>query len=106
MLLAGSWIPHIGYSSVTISPLLILSMPIYTYNSTSCDNNNNIDLLCINSLCIVGKDSPSSKLLFAKDIPLYRQLVVSFYENIQTMPQVCNKNEGYLISYFLPEQSL
>ena len=41
-----------------------------------------------------GKDSPSSKLLFAKDIPLYRQLVLSFYQNIQTMPQVCNNNEG------------
>ena len=35
-----------------------------------------------------GKDSPSSKLLFAKDIPLYRQLVVNFYQNIQNLPQV------------------
>ena len=35
-----------------------------------------------------GKDSPSSKLLFAKDIPLYRQLVVDFYHNIHTLPQV------------------
>jgi len=44
----------------------------------SCSLNENI----------LGKDSPSSKLLFAKDIPLYRQLVVQFYENIQSLPQV------------------
>jgi len=47
----------------------------------SCSLNENI----------LGKDSPSSKLLFAKDIPLYRQLVVSFYQNIQNMPQVSDQ---------------
>ena len=51
------------------------------------NSNHNIDLHdCLSS----GKDSPSSKLLFAKDIPLYRQLVGSFYQNIQAMPQVIN----------------
>jgi plexin A len=36
----------------------------------------------------LGKDSPASKLLFAKDIPLYRQLVLEFYADIQQLPQV------------------
>ena len=36
----------------------------------------------------LGKDSPSSKLLFAKNIPLFRELVVQFYQNIRSLPQV------------------
>lgn len=44
----------------------------------SCSLNENI----------LGKDSPSSKLLFAKDLPLYRRLVVDYYTNIQRLPQV------------------
>jgi len=51
----------------------------------SCSVNENI----------LGKDSPSSKLLFAKDIPLYRQLVVQFYENIQSLPQVPDQEMNY-----------
>ena len=52
--LAACWMldpSHWIFQCHNFSPL-ILSLPIYTYNSTSCDNNNNIDLLCINSLCI------------------------------------------------------
>ena len=41
-----------------------------------------------NYIYFSGKDSPSSKLLFAKDIPLYRQLVIDYYKNIQHLPQV------------------
>merc|ERR1719391_1226100 len=51
----------------------------------SCSLNENI----------LGKDSPSSKLLFAKDIPLYRQLVVQFYDNIQSLPQVPDQEMNY-----------
>jgi Plexin cytoplasmic RasGAP domain len=29
------------------------------------------------------QDSPASKLLFAKDVPQYRQLVVEFYRGIK-----------------------
>jgi plexin A len=34
------------------------------------------------------QDSPSSKLLYAKDIPRYRQQVMQFYGDIQDMPPV------------------
>jgi len=51
----------------------------------SCSLNENI----------LGKDSPSSKLLFAKDIPLYRQLVVQFYNNIQSLPQVTDQELNF-----------
>jgi len=53
----------------------------------SCSLNENI----------LGKDSPSSKLLFAKDIPLYRQLVVQFYENIQSLPQVSDQELNFYL---------
>ena len=43
-----------------------------------------------NNICFTGKDSPASKLLFAKDIPLYRQLVLEYYADIQQLPQVQN----------------
>jgi len=33
-----------------------------------------------------AQDSPSSKLLFAKDLPRYRQLVSQFYAAVQQMP--------------------
>ena len=42
------------------------------------------------NICFTGKDSPASKLLFAKDIPLYRQLVLEYYADIQQLPQVQN----------------
>jgi len=51
----------------------------------SCSLNENI----------LGKDSPSSKLLFAKDIPLYRELVVQFYKNIQNIPQVSDQEVNF-----------
>ena len=34
------------------------------------------------------KDSPSGKLLFAKDIPQYRQWLMQFYSHIRQMPPV------------------
>merc|ERR1711971_792110 len=51
----------------------------------SCSLNENI----------LGKDSPSSKLLFAKDIPLYRELVVQFYKNIQNIPTVTDQELNF-----------
>ncbi|KAK2173297.1 hypothetical protein NP493_885g01007 [Ridgeia piscesae] len=39
----------------------------------------------------LGKDSPSNKLLFAKDIPRYRQWVSQFYRNIQEMLPVTDQ---------------
>lgn len=39
----------------------------------------------------LGKDSPSAKLLFAKDIPRYRQLVSQFYHRIQELPSITDE---------------
>ena len=44
---------------------------------------------------ILGKDSPSSKLLFAKDIPLYRQLVVDYYAEVARLPQVTDQELSF-----------
>ena len=43
---------------------------------------------CSTSEHRLGKDSPSNKLLFAKDMPHYRSLVRGFYQGITEMPMV------------------
>ena len=43
---------------------------------------------CSTSEHRLGKDSPSNKLLFAKDMPHYRCLVRGFYQGIRDMPPV------------------
>ncbi|XP_076061241.1 plexin-B-like [Oratosquilla oratoria] len=39
----------------------------------------------------LGKDSPSTKLLFAKDIPRYRAQVKKFYSDVTTLPPVSDQ---------------
>lgn len=39
----------------------------------------------------LGKDSPSNKLLFAKDIPHYREKVGRFYLDVQRLPQITDQ---------------
>ncbi|XP_012278173.1 plexin-B isoform X2 [Orussus abietinus] len=39
----------------------------------------------------LGKDSPSNKLLFAKDIPHYREKVGRFYTDVQRLPQISDQ---------------
>ncbi|PNF17829.1 hypothetical protein B7P43_G05798 [Cryptotermes secundus] len=39
----------------------------------------------------LGKDSPSNKLLFAKDIPHYREMVAHFYYDVQMLPQITDQ---------------
>ncbi|UYV78867.1 plexB [Cordylochernes scorpioides] len=39
----------------------------------------------------LGKDSPSNKLLFARDIPNYRRLVARFYQDIAALPPVTDQ---------------
>ncbi|XP_069694417.1 plexin-B isoform X10 [Periplaneta americana] len=39
----------------------------------------------------LGKDSPSNKLLFAKDIPHYREMVAHFYCDVQMLPQITDQ---------------
>lgn len=36
----------------------------------------------------LGKDSPSNKLLFARDLPRYRQMFGRFYADVQRLPEV------------------
>ena len=43
---------------------------------------------CSTSEHRLGKDSPSNKLLFAKDMIQYRSLVRSFYQSVREMPRV------------------
>jgi len=43
---------------------------------------------CSTSEHRLGKDSPSNKLLFAKDIPKFREMVSSFYSDVSDMPQI------------------
>ncbi|XP_061706998.1 plexin-B [Cydia pomonella] len=37
------------------------------------------------------KDSPSNKLLFAKDLPTYRDMVIQFYQAVSQLPQVTDQ---------------
>lgn len=39
----------------------------------------------------LGKDSPSSKLLYAKDIPIYKDWVERYYRDIQMLPVVSDE---------------
>ncbi|XP_067614114.1 plexin-B-like isoform X1 [Eurosta solidaginis] len=39
----------------------------------------------------LGKDSPSNKLLFAKDIPQYRKMVKQFYRDVARLPQISDQ---------------
>ncbi|XP_061187688.1 plexin-B-like isoform X2 [Saccostrea echinata] len=49
----------------------------------------------------LGKDSPSNKLLFAKDIPQYKCLVEKYFEDIRAMPAVSDQD----LSAYLNEVS-
>ena len=46
---------------------------------------------CSTSEHRLGKDSPSNKLLFAKDIPNYRQMVSRFYCEVAELPQITDQ---------------
>ncbi|XP_022245711.1 plexin-B-like [Limulus polyphemus] len=46
---------------------------------------------CSTSEHRLGKDSPSNKLLFARDIPAYKKVVVKYYQDISALPVVCDQ---------------
>ncbi|XP_046407058.1 plexin-B isoform X3 [Ischnura elegans] len=46
---------------------------------------------CSTSEHRLGKDSPSNKLLFAKDIPIYREMVSNFYCDVRRLPQITDQ---------------
>merc|ERR1711963_1293266 len=47
---------------------------------------------CLHNDPILNKESPSHKLLFARDIADYRAKTISFYEKIKRMPQVTDQD--------------
>lgn len=45
-----------------------------------------------------GKDSPSSKLLYAKDIPEYRKWVDRYYRDIREMPPISDQDMNAMLA--------
>lgn len=46
----------------------------------------------------LGKDSPSSKLLYAKDIPSYREWVERYYADIRDMPAISDQDMNAMLA--------
>lgn len=46
----------------------------------------------------IGKDSPSSKLLYAKDIPSYREWVERYYSDIRDMPAISDQDMNAMLA--------
>lgn len=53
---------------------------------------------CSTSEHRLGKDSPSSKLLYAKDIPVYKDWVERYYRDIQLMPQISDQEMNLMLA--------
>lgn len=47
---------------------------------------------------LIGKDSPSSKLLYAKDIPEYRKWVDRYYRDIREMPPISDQDMNAMLA--------
>lgn len=45
-----------------------------------------------------GKDSPSSKLLYAKDIPVYKEWVERYYADIKMMPAISDQDMNAMLA--------
>lgn len=45
-----------------------------------------------------GKDSPSSKLLYAKDIPCYKDWVERYYSDIKMMPAISDQDMNAMLA--------
>lgn len=46
----------------------------------------------------LGKDSPSSKLLYAKDIPIYKDWVERYYHDIKLMPAISDQDMNAMLA--------
>ncbi|KAK4872260.1 hypothetical protein RN001_016384 [Aquatica leii] len=46
----------------------------------------------------LGKDSPSSKLLYAKDIPSYKEWVERYYSDIKMMPAISDQDMNAMLA--------
>lgn len=49
-------------------------------------------------LFLAGKDSPSSKLLYAKDIPCYKEWVERYYSDIKIMPAISDQDMNAMLA--------
>lgn len=45
-----------------------------------------------------GKDSPSSKLLYAKDIPIYKEWVERYYSDIKIMQPISDQDMNAMLA--------
>ncbi|ALC48073.1 plexB [Drosophila busckii] len=52
----------------------------------------------------LGKDSPSNKLLFAKDIPNYRAMVKEFYRDVARLPQISDQEMSTAMQHISVQQ--
>lgn len=81
------------------NPNLILDI----YKSDTVDACLSIVGQCLMDACSYSdhrltRDSPSSKLLYAKDIPNYKEWVNRYYRDIQAMPQVSDQDMNALLT--------
>ncbi|CAG0885210.1 unnamed protein product [Cyprideis torosa] len=53
---------------------------------------------CSTSQHRLGKESPSSKLLYAKDIPAYKDWVERYYHDIQLMPSISEQDMAAMLA--------
>ncbi|XP_045482942.1 plexin-B isoform X2 [Harmonia axyridis] len=53
----------------------------------------------------LGKDSPSNKLLFAKDIPRYRRIVSQFYSDVAKLPTITDQEMGSAMQQLSAQQA-
>lgn len=53
---------------------------------------------CSTSEHRLGKDSPSSKLLYAKEIPVYKDMVEHYYRDIQTMTAISDQEMNSMLA--------
>lgn len=53
----------------------------------------------------LGKDSPSNKLLFAKDILHYREMVKQFYRDVARLPQITDQEMGTAMQQLSVQQN-
>ncbi|CAB4053906.1 PLXNA [Lepeophtheirus salmonis] len=53
---------------------------------------------CSTSDHVLGKDSPSSKLLYAKDIPVYKDWVDRYYSDIKAMPVISDQDMNAMLA--------
>ena len=59
-------------------------------------NLNPSGKLC--EISFTGKDSPSSKLLYAKDIPIYKEWVERYYGDIKMMQPISDQDMNAMLA--------